>query len=205
VASKLVACYGTPRGGTSYANHLFNANGIRTFHEQQGPRGFVCGFAALGPRIRGRDMFNPADFTYKVGIHLLRHPLDVSETLGPIMASRYKSPPWGLVGDDQINALRAWVYIHERIGVVLEKGHSHVFCVRTGKVDDWVPVFNALGIKTIKLPSPDQHNSRQRRSPRVSWEKWRDRDQEFYERGLEITKKHQLRSFKDPKTTLPAM
>lgn len=82
----MIAILGTPCGGTVYTTRVLRAHGIDVGHERLGPAGGVCGFAALGGRQRASTPTWAYDArAHRVTIRLIRHPLDVAETLPSVL------------------------------------------------------------------------------------------------------------------------
>ncbi|MBX3276255.1 MAG: hypothetical protein KF729_38740 [Sandaracinaceae bacterium] len=84
-----VAVLGTACGGTIYTHGVLRSHGLDVGHERAGPDGVVCGFAALGGRQRPEGSHPTYAYDARdvdTTIRLVRHPLDVAETLPWVLA-----------------------------------------------------------------------------------------------------------------------
>lgn len=185
MASRLVAVLGTPCGATDFISTSFQ--GVRlggdkmdVRHEHVGKHGTSCGFMAWGQQANGQRRFRQFEWTYIV--RLIRHPLDVAETLPALVEDGTLPNPhiWAHPEDPQLSALRYWVETHEIIDGL---NPDATLCVGPNLNDDWTALLKMIGADSIEPPQGIRTRRGGKRWDRMSEDEWCERDPEYARRG----------------------
>jgi hypothetical protein len=198
---KKLAVLATPCGGTQFINKCLNNISINTEHEQMGPDGIVCGFITLGAgRLLDDGTGNQTHLTFDQHrfdyiAHLLRHPLDVVETLSKFIDFRKRS--W-VHENNTISALRMWVLTHEKAREILRHhqypAQTAILRIGTQLEDDFTRLCLMLGKNISKLPkAPKNSKSPTQRVPRIGMLEWRREDPDYASRGMGLIEDYSLK------------